>query len=186
MEAFQRVSSSQENTVHNKTFVVAPVQMILAPWWRYSLRFFLVSRSTNAHRFPHHLPAWYLLMHPSIPILEWKGNLTGTTWVFIKCLMCGARVHRGYNASAYGSFRHLLNLICQVTKMLRVIAIEQSTVCFTADSLPRVWWSGSFSQSGLGTKSLLSPPPREGHRLQTGWKSSQELTGCNWPEYVIG
>lgn len=133
MEAFQnlidisiwRVSSSQENTVHNKTFVVAPVQMILAPWWLYSLCFFLVSRSTNAHRFPHHLPAWYLFMHPSIQaILEWKVSLTGTTWVFIICLMCGARVYRGYNASAYGSFRHLLNLICQVTKMLRVIAVE--------------------------------------------------------------
>lgn len=152
-----------------------------------ALFFCFVSRSTNAHRFPHHLPAWYLFMHPSIQaILEWKVSLTGTTWVFIMCLMCGARVYRGYNASAYGSFGHLLNLICQVTKMLRVIAVEQSTVCFTADSMPRVWWSGSFSQSGLETKSLLNPPPREGRRLQTGWKSSQELTGGNWPEYVIG
>lgn len=180
MEAFQnlinisiwRVSSSQENTVHNKTFVVAPVQMILVPWWLYSLWF--LSRFQG---WQMHTDSLITYQHDTYSCIQ--VFLLG--WVFIRCLMCGARVYRGYNASAYGSFRHLLNLICQVTKMLRVIAVKQSTVCFTADSLPRVWWSGSFSQSGLETKSLLSPPPREGHRLQTGWKSSQELTGCNWP-----
>lgn len=45
-----------------------------------------------------------------------------------------------------------------------------------------MWWSGSFSQSGLERRSLLIPPPREGGRLQTGWKSFQgweATTGLN-------
>ena len=86
--------------------------------------------------------------------------------------------------SGYGSFRHFLTLTCQVIKVLRVIAVEQSIFC--VDSRSRVWWSRLFSQSGLEKKSLLIPFAERGRQTTNWLEISQGLRGCNWPEYMIG
>lgn len=89
-----------------------------------------------------------------------------------------------YNFSAYGSLRRSLSLTCQVCKMLRFIAVEQSIFhCwFTAQSVV----VGIIFTEWIREKVIVNSSTERGGRLQTGWKSSLGLRASNWPEYVFG
>lgn len=73
--------------------------------------------------------------------------------VFLELLWCCHQLYTVFQPRALLNISRtwsVNSLRCCESSLLR-------RVCFTAESLPRLWCSGSFSQSGLQTESLVSP-----------------------------